>query len=136
MSFLLFPSKKKTNKTLKKQIHQYISKKGDICCEDLVDRNVIIQDIIATYKKISEKQSEPTEYLNYINNDFLVFIGIQVDLIQKKDTVGMKLWKLLDKQMFSNNQLDQMKVEKLLKEIPLYYLFAFLGYAKYTEKNG
>jgi hypothetical protein len=117
-------------KTLKQKLHHYISKKQDICCEEDVDRLLIIQQIINKYKKISAYINEPGEYLNYINNDLVKFIGYKVDL---KDAEDRRLWNELDKKMYKNKKVNENKIEALLKDIPLYLLLAFLGFASYRE---
>ena len=99
--------------TLKQKLHHYISKKQDICCEENVDRSLIIQQIINKYKKISDNLNEPGEYLNHINNDLVKFIGYKVDL---KDS---RLWNELDKKMYKNKKVNEKKIEALL------HLFTF-----------
>jgi len=117
-------------KTLKQKLHNYISKKQDICCEEDVDRSLIIQQIINKYKKISFYINESEEYLNHINNDLLKFIGYKVDI---KNSEGLLLWNKLDKKMYKNKKVSLMKIELVLKDIPLYLLLAFLGFASYKE---
>jgi len=118
-------------KTLKNKIHHYISKKQDICCENDIDRRVVIQQIIEKYKIICKNMNEPSEYLNYINNDLVKFIGYQFDLKKNKDKEGLKLWNQIDKRMYENKVVNQQKIEILLQEVPLYFLLSFLGYAYY-----
>jgi len=77
--------------------------------------------------------NEPDEYLNYLNNDLVKFIGYLVDLKKNKDNEGVKLWNEIDKKMYQNKMVDQTKIEKLLKDVPLYFLLSFLGYASYKE---
>jgi hypothetical protein len=125
-------------KTLKNKIHKYISKKEDICCENDVGRKQIIQLIFKKYKIICtnmEPAGEPMnyEYLNYINNDLVKFIGYKVDLKKNKDSEGIKLWNQLDKLMYENKTVSEEKIERLLNEVPLYFLLSFLGYASYKE---
>jgi hypothetical protein len=115
-------------KTLKKRIHKYISNKQDICCETNIKRNVVIQQIFDKYKKFSN-----TEYLNFINNDLIGFIGYYVDLEKAKDKEGMRLWRELDKQMLKNKDVNEEKVVVLLNDVPLYFLLSFLGFASYLE---
>jgi hypothetical protein len=126
-------SKMNKKKTLKNKIHKYISKKQDICCENDIDRKIIIEQIIQKYKSICKKINEPDEYLNYINNDIVKFIGYLVDLKKNKDNEGVKLWNELDKKMFQNKNVNEKKIEKLLQDVPLYFLLSFLGYASYKE---
>jgi hypothetical protein len=73
------------------------------------------------------------EYLNYINNDLVKFIGYKVDLKKNKDVEGIKLWNQLDKLMYENKVVNEEKIERLLYDVPLYFLLSFLGYASYKE---
>jgi len=77
--------------------------------------------------------NEPNEYLNYINNDLVKFIGYNIDLKKNKDTQGLRLWNEMDKKMYTNKKVNQKKVEALLQDVPLYFLLSFLGYASYKE---
>jgi hypothetical protein len=120
-----------SKKTLKHRIHQYISKKKDICCENDIDRRVVIQQIIEKYKIICKTMNEPNEYLNYINNDLVKFIGYQFDLKKNNDREGLKLWNQIDKKMYENKMVNEKKIENLLEDVPLYFLLSFLGYASY-----
>jgi len=120
-------------KTLKNKIHNYISKKQDICCEQDVNRKLITQQIVDKYKSICKNMNQPDEYLNYINNDMVKLIGYYVDFKKNKDKEGIKLWNKLDKRMFEKDTVNQQKIEELLQEVPLYFLLSFLGYASYKE---
>lgn len=115
-------------KTLKKRIHKYISNKQDICCETNIKRNLVIQQILDKYKKFGN-----TEYLDYVNNDLIGFIGYYVDLEKAKDKEGMRLWRELDKRMLENKDVNEQKVVLLLNDVPLYFLLSFLGFASYLE---
>lgn len=132
----MFNNKKCSKKriTLKNKIHKYISKKQDICCENDVDRKVVIQQIIERYKNICKILNEPDEYLNWINNDLVKFIGYEVDLKEKKDFEGLNLYNDIDKRMYVNKIVNEQKIEILLQDVPLYFLLSFLGYASYKEK--
>jgi hypothetical protein len=77
--------------------------------------------------------NEPDEYLNYINNDIVKFIGYLVDLKKNKDSEGIKLWNEIDKKMYQNKNVNEKKIENLLQDVPLYFLLSFLGYASYKE---
>jgi len=121
------------HKTLKNKIHKYISKKQDICCENDIDRKFAIQQIIEKHKIISKNMNEPSEYLNYINNNLLKFIGYLVDLKKNNDKEGIKLWNEIDKKMYTNKLVNEKKIELLLQDVPLYFLLSFLGYVSYTE---
>ena len=76
---------------------------------------------------------EPKEYLNWVNNDILLFIGCKVDLMDKKDKEGDKLWEYLNNEMMTGNKVSIRKVKELLMNVPLYFLMAFSGYASYKE---
>ena len=125
--------KNNKKKTLKNKIHNYISKKQDICCENDIDRKIIIEQIIEKYKIICKNMNEPDEYLNYVNNDIVKFIGYKFDLKKNKDKEGLKLWNEIDKRMYENKNVNEKKVENLLQDVPLYFLLSFLGYASYKE---
>ena len=120
-------------KTLKSKIHNYISKNQDICCEREVDRKVVIQQIVEKYKKVCQSMNEPGEYLNYINNDLVKFIGYKDDLKKNRDVEGAKLWNQMDKLMQENKIVSEQKIELLLQDVPLYFLLSVLGYASYKE---
>jgi hypothetical protein len=120
-------------KTLKHKIHQYISRKKDICCENDIDRKVVVQQIIQKYKSICKDMNEPDEYLNYINNDLVKMIGYKVDLKRNKDIEGVKLWNEIDKKMYEHKVVNEKKIELLLQSVPLYFLLSFLGYASYKD---
>ena len=120
-------------KTLKNKIHKYISQKQDICCETDVNRKIIIQQIFDIYKKICKKMNEPDEYLNYINNDVVKLIGYNFEMKKNNDRNGVRLWNEIDKKMYENKIVNEKKIELLLKDVPLYFLLSFLGYASYKE---
>ena len=123
----------KKSKTLKNSIHNYISKKQDICCENNINRKIVFQIIVKKYKQICKNMDEPDEYLSYINNDLLLFIGYYVDLEKNKDIEGMKLWNKINKKTYEHKNINEQKIEKLLQDAPLYFLLSFLGYASYRE---
>ena len=130
-------------KTLKARVHRYISTKQDICCESDIDRTIVIQQLINKYKRITAFFGEPEkEYLGYINNDMLTMIGYKIDLEKAHDNEGLQAWKRLNKRMYVNHKLNETKTIELLKEMPLYFLMSFLGYASYkldqlnSEMNG
>ena len=127
------PINKTKKRTFRQRLHSYICKKQDICCEKDIKREDVIEGIIKKYKIISERMDEKDEYLSYINNDLLIFVGYLFDLEKKKDVEGQKLWKEIDKKMRENKELSEEKTIAFLKEVPLYFLMAFLGYASYKE---
>jgi hypothetical protein len=122
----------KRNKSLKNQMHKYIYKKKDICCEDDYDRKSIIEQIFFKYTKICEYEGEQhEEVLNNINNDFGKMIGYLVVLKKNNDVEGIQLWHEVNKAMepHSVNVVDRKSVELLFHEVPLYFLLSFLGIA-------
>ena len=130
--------------TLRNRIHNYISKKQDVCCEENVDRKLLIEQIFEKYKLVSKYLNEPNEYLSYINNDIILFIGYKIRLIQDNDFEGVHIWDELDRKMYKhtttnkghkNNVLEEGKMKALLLEVPFYFLLAFLGYASYRENT-
>jgi hypothetical protein len=122
-----------TDKDFKNKINKYILKKQDICCEEDIDRKVMISQIFELYEQMSELMGQPDGYLSLINNDLVKFIGYKVDLKKNKDTEGVKLWNEMDKRMYENKMVNEKKVELLLQDVPLYFLLSFLGYASYKE---
>jgi len=125
----------RNNKTLKQKINKYICKKKDICCDNEFDRNLVIEDIFTLYREIAEYYFEKDEYLSYINNDFIKFIGYKIDLERNKDKEGVMLFENINRKMSLNKKVDKMKIIKVLNEVPLYYLLSFLGSAYYTHKR-
>ena len=106
------PSKKhfrKNNKTLKNKINKYIFK-NDICCQDDIDRKIVIQDIFTLYSEIASFMYEKDEYLSYINNDLLVLIGYKIDLEAKKDIEGIRLWNKIDGKITLNKTPNKEKI--------------------------
>ena len=126
---------RKRNKTLKNNINKYICKKSDICCEEDIDRKRAIEEIFKLYSDIAEMMDEKDDYLSYINNDIIGFIGYKIDLEKMNDVEGIKLWNKIDRKMLTNKKLNKTKITKLLYEVPLYYLLSFLGYAYYKHKE-
>jgi hypothetical protein len=124
---------RKNNKTLKNKINKYIFK-NDICCEDDVDRKIIIQDIFALYSEIASFMYEKDEYLSHIGNDLLKLIGYKIDLETKNDNEGVRLWNKIKSKITLNKTSNKEKMIEVLNEVPLYYLLSFLGYAYYKYK--
>jgi hypothetical protein len=126
----------KRNKTLKNKIHNFIYTQQDICCDnDNIDRELVIHLIIKKYKAISEYFLEPDEYLSFINNDLSILISGYGDVKKKYDPEVAKLLITINKTMYKNKILDQTKIENLLRDIPLYLLMSFLGYASLREAS-
>jgi hypothetical protein len=118
-------------KTIKKRIHHYISRKQDICCEDDIDRPVVIQQLIDKYKSISKEMADPDDYLSYMDNDLVKMIGYKVDLMKDKNKEGVQLWNSLNKRVVENKIVIEKKMIAVLQEVPLYFRMSFLGYASY-----
>ena len=119
---------------MKTKIHNYISIKGDLGCGEDIDKSIVIVQIVEKYKNIATKMEESAEYLNYINNDLVKFIGYRCDLKENGDIEGVELWDEIDEMLNDNGVVSQqVRVEKLLMEVPIYFLLSFLGYAAYRE---
>lgn len=120
----------KINKTLKRKIHTYISKKGNICCEKDLNREMIIQQIFDVYLKIATFYGEKDIYLDYVSSDLVKLIGYLSELKEIKNTNGVKLWKYIDK-LTINNKIKitgKDEITNVLKVVPLYFLLSILGY--------
>lgn len=112
----------------------YLLKKGDVCCEKDMDRKLIIQDILAIYEEIADFMFEKELYLDYVQNDLLVFIGYRMEL-EKGNREGARIWDGLARMTLTNKNPDKQKIVKILHNVPLYYLLAFLGYATYKNRR-
>ncbi len=125
--------------TLKNKIHQYINKKGNICCEENINREKSINDLFELYVKIATHFNEKENYLDYVSNDLVVFIGYLYKLKENKNTIGVNLWESIDKltqtKKTNDKTTDKNKLIKVLKKVPLYYLLSFLGYAYYRTRE-
>ena len=120
----------KYNKTLKNKLTKYFceTKDKDICCENEYNRQMIAEEIITMYKKIT------SQYLEAIENDILFFVGYRVDLEKAKNMEGVKVWDYISSKT-TNKKLSEVIIRKLLIELPLYYLLAFLGSTYLKFKN-
>ena len=132
---MYMPSKTRSKRTIRKTVSNYILKKGDICCEKDIDRTLLIEDIFALYMDIAEFMFEKEQYLDYVNNDLLVFIGYRMELEKGNNQEGVRIWDGLMNKMKKNNALDKDKIIRLLHQVPLFYLMAFLGYAQYKHRR-
>ena len=122
-------NKTRKNRTLRKKINEYILKKSDICCEEDLERNVVIDKIYKNYEKVAEMWGEKDDYLSYIVNDIPKFIGYKIDLEKVKDKKGVRLWNTLYNSTVKNKVAKKDLITKTLNELPLYYLLAILGYS-------
>ena len=123
--------KPKKVSSLHKEINNFILKQGDICCEENISREKIIELIFKSYESLNKLLKEEDYVLDTINNDILVFIGIMINLQKNNNIEGVKLWKKMDKEMLQNKKPNEKKIKKLLNELPLYYLLSFLGWSYY-----
>ena len=117
-------------KTLKRNIHRYVVKKKDICCETDIDRSQVIDHIFQLYSEIAGKNS-----LLDIYTDFSKFIGDKETLTKQHDNRGLAVWNELSTSMQINHEVDKDAISNAFHEVPLYYLMAFLGYAYYRHKE-
>lgn len=118
-----------------KKIHEYIFKKGDICCEKDYSREIIINEIIELYKEINTLLNEKgTTYLDHADNDIVKFIGYLSTLKENKNTTGSSLWITISNRIRKDKKLNEENFIALLNEVPLYYLLAFLGQS-YHRRN-
>lgn len=130
-------NKTRKNRTLKYKINNYILKKSDICCEEDLERPVVIDKIFKSYEKVAEFFGEKDDYLSYIANDIPVFIGYKIDLQKFRDRRGVRLFNILTDSTKQNKEVNKDKIIDLLNAVPLYYLLALLGYSycKLPENN-
>ena len=112
--------KKRTTSNLKplsKKINKLIYKRGDICCSEDIDKQEAITFILNKYN---------TD-LASLANDIPIFIGIKDQLVKDNDKLGNKLWDEMDKKLYVKDEPKLKNIVKMLNELPLYYLLAFIG---------
>jgi len=119
-----------TSRNLNNKISEYILKKTDINCEEELDKTTIIKNITDNYKIIFK-----SDYLDWISNDLLIFIGFKTDLEENNDEQGLELWNYLNNMMVTNNKSDENKIRNLMKKLPYYYLLSFLGISTIKLRN-
>ena len=124
---------KTTKNTLKNKITKYFceTKEQDICCESDHNREKIVSEILALYK--TRYVGYANEYLEWIDNDIVIFIGYRVNLEKDKNIKGVKLWDLIASK--NKQHLSETNIKGLLMELPLYFLLAFLGNSYIKLKN-
>ena len=127
----LGPNEVNQSINIKTLVSNYILKKGDICCEEDYNRDEIINQIFKVYNDMFKD-----DYLEYIDNDIMLFIGYYIDLQNNNDTEGMGIWKYIYSQIpkTDNKTQDENNIKTLLKSLPLFYLLSFLGSAHYKQK--
>lgn len=123
-------NKQRKNNTLKKKITRYFceTKEQDICCESDYNREEIVEKIMSMYKEIFNNTVD--DYLDWIDNDIVGFIGVRNFLQNDKNFKGVNMWNFL-----ASKTKNKKNIHKVLMELPLYYLLAFLGstYLNYTN---
>ncbi len=106
------------------------NKKRDVCCERDYNREKIVKIIIDQYKKMFDD-----EYLDWIFNDVIKFIGYQNSLDEKGLSISKEIEDLFVKSKEKRPWIlvteDEFKT--LLMDFPLYYLLAFLGSSVYMD---
>ena len=122
-------NKTRKNHTLKYKINDYILKKSDICCEEDLDRPVVIEKIFKSYEQVAEFFGEKDDYLSYIANDIPKFIGYKIDLQKFRDNKGVKLHNILYNSTLKNKEVNKDRIINLLNKVPLYFLLSLLGYS-------
>jgi hypothetical protein len=127
---LSYLRKKFTQKTLKRNVHRYISKQKDICCEENVNRDIAIQHLFDLYSDISGNENTA---LDEMHEDFMKFVGYKKN--DKKNYQGQLVYNQLNKETRSKGVLDKEAMMSALHEVPLYYFLSFLGYAYYRHKE-
>ena len=123
-----------TTRKTKKVIADYILKKGDICCENNIDRKLAIEDIFEVYTKIADFMHEKDKYLDYVQNDLLVFIGFRM-MLEDTNKEGVQIWDAMKKRTEKGGVPNKMKIIQFLQDVPLFYLMAFLGNAHYIHRR-
>ena len=124
-----------TKRKTKKVITNYVLKKGDICCEKDMDRNLAIEDIFALYEEIADFMFEKENYLDYIQNDLVIFIGYRMMLEKANNKEGVDIWDAIFRRTMKNKVVNKARIVELLQDVPLFYLLAFLGYAQYKNRR-
>lgn len=124
-----------TKRKTKKVITNYVLKKGDICCEKDLDRNLAIEDIFALYEEIADFMFEKENYLDYIQNDLVIFIGYRMMLEKANNKEGVNIWDAIFRRTMKNKVVNKARIVELLQDVPLFYLLAFLGYAQYKNRR-
>ena len=124
-----------TKRKTKKVITNYLLKKGDICCEKDLDRKLAIEDIFALYEEIADFMFEKDHYLEYVQNDLVVFIGYRMELEKANNKEGVSIWDAILRRTMKNKVLNKARIVELLHDVPLFYLLAFLGYAQYKNRR-
>ncbi len=105
----------------------YIFLKGDLCCEEDYEKDKIVDYIINNYKRIY-----PNDYLDWISNDIVKYIGYKSILAKENDKKGLRLWNELDK-LTSN--ISENELRQIIIMFPLYFLLSFLGTSVYLNEN-
>jgi len=103
-----------------------------VFCEDDVDRKVVIEQCISSYKRIAAAMED--NYLDCMNNDIVKSIGYKTEMFERVDLEGVNLWNELHHRM-NEGTLSEENIVQLLEELPLCFLLSFSGYASFKEKT-
>jgi hypothetical protein len=142
-------NKKNKTKTLKKKvggiqkkINEYILKNGDLF-EVYANKKKVIElifaNIVSKIKKSNLDFKETLtkdELIKFINTELISFIAgdlINLENTKNKNKKGLELHKMLSKLTMKNDKPNEERIVNLLMELPLYMLFAFLGYTSYEK---
>lgn len=118
-------NKKRRHGKFSRKITKYMCglKEPDLCCESQYNRDKLIKHVFQLYDDDFES----------IDNDINIFIGFRMFLVRDKNKKGVKLWDDMSNKL--KGKLTKNKIEKLLKELPLFYLLSFIGHAFYLKMN-
>ena len=125
---------KRTSKTLKKRIHNYICKTKDICCEEDIDRNTAIEQVFTLYNAITSETvnyATKDEYLSFIDNDLGKLLGYTITMEKNNDKEGVKLQNEINTVIYKTKKIDAIKIREVLHNVPLYYLLSLIGWGHY-----
>jgi hypothetical protein len=142
-------NKKNKTKTLKKKvggiqkkINEYILKNGDLF-EVYANKKKVIElifdNIVSKIKKSNLDFKETLtkdNIIEYINTELISFIAgdlVNLENTKNKNKKGLELHKMLSKLTMKNDKPNEERIVNLLMELPLYMLFAFLGYTSYEK---
>jgi len=142
-------NKKNKTKTLKKKvggiqkkINEYILKNGDLF-EVYANKKKVIELIFANISSKIKKSNldfketlTKDDIIETINTELISFIAgdlVNLENAKNKNKKGLELHKMLSKITMKNVKPNEEQIINLLMEIPLYMLFAFLGYTSYEK---
>ena len=85
-----------------------------------MNRVILTQMIVDHYKRKSQidKDTDPDEYLNWLTNDLVGFMGYR-NTLEKENKEGLELWDEIVKETSRNKKSDMEQIRKFL------HLFTF-----------